>query len=338
MINEKMKSIKVHFEDNGFMFKEVRNRLAKYYILEESDAPDFVFVSFWNSRKYRSKGCISILLSGEPCVPDFNKVDYAISNVNLAIGKRHMYYPFYFMNSFHNRADMNVQDEGKNKFCNFIYSKANHSTKGTIYRTAFCKELMKYKDVDCLGAVLHNSDDQLLSERFVGNWENSKIMTQAKYRFSIAFENCLLDGYITEKIVDPLIAGSLPIYFGSEYVKRFVNPNCFIYANDFLNGNDGMKNLVDKVREVEENEDLYRSYFNQPYINKNAVTEIDEELDKFLIDVIEHGTCFDKDPYEFAIHSMLRQIPLHRDIIYRLNVLLSENSLIGTSFKKKKTN
>ncbi|MCD8110274.1 MAG: glycosyltransferase family 10, partial [Clostridiales bacterium] len=248
----------------------------------------------------------------------------------------HMYYPFYFMKGVHYKSlDMNIQ-ESKNKFCNFIYSESCTSGNGIAYRNAFCEELMKFKNVDCLGRVMHNSNDQLLSEREDSDWEKSKIKVQAKYKFSIAFENSLEDGYITEKIIDPLIAGSLPIYFGSEYVKKFINSDSFIYANDFLNRNDGMKDLIDKVKEVEENLNLYKSYFSHTFINEGAVAEKEEELEKFLIEVIEHGIVHDKDPYNFAAKSVIRQVPLHWDITYRLNILLYKTPLLSSLWRKIK--
>lgn len=41
----------------------------------------------------------------------------------------------------------------------------------------------------------------------------------ARYKFIIAYENGVCHDYITEKFWRPLIAGSIPIYFGSPSIR-----------------------------------------------------------------------------------------------------------------------
>lgn len=43
----------------------------------------------------------------------------------------------------------------------------------------------------------------------------------SKYKFVIAFENAICDDYISEKFWRPLIAGAVPIYFGSPTIEVF---------------------------------------------------------------------------------------------------------------------
>ena len=40
-----------------------------------------------------------------------------------------------------------------------------------------------------------------------------------------------MPGYVTEKIVNAFLAGSIPIYWGSRAVLEIFNPESFIYAN-----------------------------------------------------------------------------------------------------------
>ncbi|MHA4894105.1 glycosyltransferase family 10 domain-containing protein [Pedobacter sp. PWIIR3] len=56
----------------------------------------------------------------------------------------------------------------------------------------------------------------------------------AQYNFSLCFENANnFEGYITEKIFDSLMAGTIPIYKGASNISEYIPSNCFINYNDF---------------------------------------------------------------------------------------------------------
>lgn len=62
---------------------------------------------------------------------------------------------------------------------------------------------------------------------------HSKVETLAKYKFSFCFENIYgLNGYITEKIFDCLMAGCVPVYYGAPDITNYIPEDAFInYAN-----------------------------------------------------------------------------------------------------------
>ena len=51
---------------------------------------------------------------------------------------------------------------------------------------------------------------------------------QHNYKLVLAFENTKLDDYITEKIVNPFRAGTIPVYFGSQKIASYFNPKRFV--------------------------------------------------------------------------------------------------------------
>ena len=54
------------------------------------------------------------------------------------------------------------------------------------------------------------------------------------YKFNIAFENAhSIAGYITEKIFDSFISGTIPVYLGPTNVTDFIPSDCFIDMNRF---------------------------------------------------------------------------------------------------------
>lgn len=61
-----------------------------------------------------------------------------------------------------------------------------------------------------------------------GHVEN-KMETMRKYKFCLAYENCRhAVGYITEKMIDCISAGVVPIYYGAPNVADYIPEGCFI--------------------------------------------------------------------------------------------------------------
>ena len=54
-----------------------------------------------------------------------------------------------------------------------------------------------------------------------------------QYKFSICYENSSYPGWLTEKMLDALFAGSVPIYLGDPEVTKMVPPAAFIDKNEF---------------------------------------------------------------------------------------------------------
>jgi len=44
------------------------------------------------------------------------------------------------------------------------------------------------------------------------------------YHFSVAVENCQIDDYFTEKIVDCFVTGTVPVYWGTRQISSYFNP------------------------------------------------------------------------------------------------------------------
>jgi hypothetical protein len=105
-------------------------------------------------------------------------------------------------------------------FCNFIYS-APAST-----RAEFLLRLNQQRPVASLGRILNNQD----GKRAPGI--EGKMQMLRESLFTIAFENQIVPGYVTEKLVEPLLAGSIPIYWGAAEARADFNPDAFIFAED----------------------------------------------------------------------------------------------------------
>lgn len=62
---------------------------------------------------------------------------------------------------------------------------------------------------------------------------HDKLATIANYRFSICFENMSLPGYVTEKIIDCFVAGTIPLYMGAPDIVSIVPSGSFIDVHKF---------------------------------------------------------------------------------------------------------
>jgi hypothetical protein len=79
------------------------------------------------------------------------------------------------------------------------------------------------------------------------------------------FENVVLKGWVTEKIFDCLVTGTIPIYWGATDIDAFVPPDCFIDMRQFESYDDlrrFLKSLDEKS--IEEYRENGRAYLSSP--------------------------------------------------------------------------
>jgi alpha(1,3/1,4) fucosyltransferase len=61
----------------------------------------------------------------------------------------------------------------------------------------------------------------------------SKLQTLAQYKSAICFENVAMQGWVTEKIFDCFVTGTIPIYLGAPDITNYVPAGCFIDMRQF---------------------------------------------------------------------------------------------------------
>ena len=141
-----------------------------------------------------------------------------------------------------------------------MFQSARHDACG---RLAFAAELMRHLRVDSYGAVLRN---RTLAHDAGGA---TKRATIARYRFCLALENSIAPDYVTEKIYDPLLAGSIPVYRGAPNVADFVPEHSYIDAGAFSTP----KKLAAYIYHLVENPEeaaSYRRWRSRPLDEKVA--------------------------------------------------------------------
>lgn len=61
----------------------------------------------------------------------------------------------------------------------------------------------------------------------------SKHDALSRYHFAIAYENFRIRGYITEKMLDCLFVGTIPVYWGEPEIEKWIPRECFIDRREF---------------------------------------------------------------------------------------------------------
>lgn len=276
------KTIKINFVDWWAEFNKtdnyIYNLLKKYYEIEISENPDYLFYSCFGVEFLRYN-CIRIFVTGENVRPDFNLCDYAMGFDFLQFGDRYIRFPYLFYyynrNSYYKELfDRKISEEDflmKKKFCNFIYSNPKTETpRDEIFHT-----LMAYKHVDSGGRYLNN----------IGEVVKDKLNFQRQYRFSIAVENSSTIGYNTEKIVQAFAAYTIPIYLGDPAISKFYNTKAFINGHDY----ERIEDIVLKIKEMEENPIQIYEMMSEPIFTSEQeykILDIDAAL-QFLQNIFE---------------------------------------------------
>lgn len=270
-----MKKLKIQFIDTWDacvqFFVDV---LSNYYDIEITNDAEFLLFcdeNFGNSNLAYSKNDVTkILFTGENRRPDDYDCNYAIT-FDHNFNHWHYRLPLYVMDMwaievFHKMSSrpygylfqkntVNVSD--KTEFCAFVHRNSNNPI-----RNNFFKKLNSIKTVNSAGKLFNNTGLDLPDVP-------SKIDYFTKHKFSLCFENSSHPGYITEKILHGFYGNTIPIYWGSRTAAKDFNPGAYLNYFDYKNEDV----LIQKIMELDSNDDLYHRIVNAPKFLYNIPNE-----------------------------------------------------------------
>ncbi|WP_075556620.1 glycosyltransferase family 10 domain-containing protein [Parabacteroides timonensis] len=207
--------------------------LDEYDIIIDREHPDYLFFSCFGNNHLFYTDCIKIFWCGENIIPDLNLCDYAVCLSDIQAGDRIYHHYLTLYKKGRNAVKFNLTpDELLNrKFCNFVYSNNDNAFP---YRERIFKELSKYKRIDSGGAFLNNMGERV----------KDKLSFQREYKFSLAIENSSIRGYTTEKIYEPFLAQSLPVYWGNPNISSDYHPNSFVNLMQFSSVEEAVEEII----------------------------------------------------------------------------------------------
>jgi hypothetical protein len=216
-------------EDNYFY-----DLLKQKYDVEFSDDPEILFYSNFG-KAYLNYDCIRIFYSAENRRPDFTGCDFAIT-FDFIDKKTHFRFPLYGMYctpekllGVKSKDELLREWDQKKNFCCMLVS--NGSAKKRI---EFFHQLSKYKRVDSGGKFLNN----------VGGPVKNKFEFIKTYKFVFAFENSSYPGYTTEKVIEPLAVGAIPVYWGNPLIGKDINKERILNYDDYKTPEDLIRDMI----------------------------------------------------------------------------------------------
>ena len=124
----------------------------------------------------------------------------------------------------------------------------------------------------CNGSTVPNAKQmndklivQLRSERNNGAWKDAGTL-YTDFKFGLVMENTYKKGYISEKILNAFIGGTVPIYYGHEDVFSVFNRKAFVYFDRL----DPLKTLA-SVEELLRDSKKYEEMLSEPILADGAV-------------------------------------------------------------------
>jgi len=276
---DKKKYIKIHFTDfwNGFKLEILPIYILlsrKYQLVFDENDPDYLVFSCFGNNHLNYHNCIKIFWSGENYFPDFNQCDYAMGCFYLELGDRFLRLPewvAYNRDWLYDKSSL-LDDATllNRKFCNFVYSNSDHADP---FRVQFFKRLSEYKQVDSGGKLENN----------IGGYVADKIYFISGYKFTIAFENSSMDGYTTEKLIQPMHVNSLPIYWGNPLVHFDFNIDSIVYVKDY----DSIEDAIAEVIALDNDDAAYLEKLRKPWFLNEEFKDWGKRIADFLYPIIE---------------------------------------------------
>ena len=265
----------------------------KYKVIIDNKNPQIVFHSYDYSgneehKNFDKNKTLKIFFSGENVDPDLNESNFSFTfrstnkngNYRLPLWVLHINW---FDIKYKKNRDIGYHIDLKsllskkniinNEFCSFITS----NPQGR--RVDFFQKLNDIKKVDSGGRIQNNLNFQIKG-RGDQHWKYNFLK---KYKFNIAFENTIGMGYVSERIIQPMSVGSIPIYWGDNQVKKDFNKDSFIFVNDF----DNEDKLLDKIIELNNKPELYIEKLKQPWFSNNKIPE--NFLPRNILDYFEEN-------------------------------------------------
>jgi hypothetical protein len=239
-----MRPLRIAFSDGLSAEKPFESRILRLLsqrlqaVAADFDQADLLIYSDFGRRHQEFKG-LKVYITGENMVPDFAECDLAYAPMALAGNPRSIRLPYYAQVLPHLgslvRPDGYDPSESatRTRFCSFVAS----NPRGAA-RNRFFKMLHKRKPLVSAGRHF-NTTGQPLAD---------KLGFLRDFRFNLAFENSSSPGYVTEKLVEPLLMGVIPIYWGADDVGNDFNPECMIDVRKFAD----FEQAIDHILAVDE--------------------------------------------------------------------------------------
>jgi hypothetical protein len=262
-----LETIKINF---GYFWDDFKTEdnyftriLSLKYNVEISEDPDLFFFTYpYNGKRgYLKYKCHRVFVGPENKRADWNICDYVLDSdfvENNPLHKRWPIWAYYNPQQLIVAKNMAVFKE-KKKFCCLVVSNGKATE-----RIEFFNRLSAYKKVDSGGRFMNN----------IGGPIDNKMDFIKDYKFVISFENSAWPGYTTEKLIQPMLVNSIPVYWGNPVVGKDFNTGSFINTT----ATSSFDAAIERIIELDKDDDKYMAMASQPwFVNNELPSEFTQE-------------------------------------------------------------
>jgi len=278
-----MRPFRIAFADGLSAEKPFESRILRLLshripaVAADFDEADLLIYSDFGRRHQEFKG-LKVYITGENMVPDFAECDLAYAPMALAGNPRSIRLPYYaqvlpHLGSLVRAAGYDPSESAtRTRFCSFVASNPRGAD-----RNRFFKRLHRRKPLVSAGRHFNTTGTPLAD----------KLTFLRDFRFNLAFENSSSPGYVTEKLVEPLLMGVIPVYWGADDVGDDFNPDCMIDVRKFARFDEA----IDHILAVDEDPASRLAYLRAaPFRgNREPACLGDDYLIRPILDLVASG-------------------------------------------------
>lgn len=235
---------------------EITHDINKANVLLDSGKPDD---TIRNYKKWKYK----FNFVGEPVLPDADKYDVVLTSINnvtnvvdLPLVIMYIHCNNFLPRLINRPAISRIPDN----FCSFIVTNDKCQIRNKMFEL-----LNKYKKVNSMGRFANNVG-YILEYPY---WSNNYLNVIGNHKFMICGENTKMETYSTEKIANPYIARTIPIYWGTHNIKNIFNPDSMLFLEDETY--EAFEKLINRVIELDNDNEKYLEFINRPIFTEGNI-------------------------------------------------------------------
>lgn len=277
---------------------------------ESRETPDILFYSRYGYHHF-DYDCKKVYFTGENDFPNFNECDYALSFYETTCSGRNLRYPLYMLYEVDqaiNPPQLSDNDALNRGFCSLVMSNSKNCDP---QRLEIIDTIESYRPLTYGGAFRNN----------IGGRVADKIEFIKKYKFNLALENSIMNGYVTEKILEPFAAATIPIYWGDSTAAKDFNPEAYININDYAT----TASFLETLKRIDNNPQEYLKILRQPTYITDTAQRLDTQLEQFLNDIADAPRRIVQPYGEIATHARInktiRPLTQHKNFIRGCKIL-----------------
>jgi GR25 family glycosyltransferase involved in LPS biosynthesis len=257
------------FQNGDNIFINYFRKFGEFEVTVDSQDPQLLIYSVFGKNHQNYPRAKKFFYTGENIYPPISQVFYAWGFHHIPDTPNYTRFPIWllYFNFFECQPEWRLADcynpdllfssstnslNGRDRFCAAVVSNGQ-----SLFRNQLFNDISAYKRVDSAGRWMRNVDDL---DRM------NKVEFLRKYKFTIACENSSTPGYLTEKLFEAKIAGTIPIYWGDTTATKQFNPKSFLCYHDFTSH----AAFLEEIKRLDQDDEAWLEMSRQPIFVNNS--------------------------------------------------------------------